>query len=1104
MNPLTRLRELAQQLALQNAPHNGALKFDLYAAVQAENLQNILPQVWSEIETKLDHDPALALALARVSHVIAKRARKNDMRALADLALVRALNMCGEFDRAARLCPDVARRFEKQGDTERVMRVWLEAAWAETYLGNLQAAENDLERIRTMGGALPSGAIAARRDPAVKQAFVGLTALQLRGEWIWARILRERGHYGEALELFLRIRSAYQAQGAKHNAMRVRREIGHTHARMQPAAALKPLRTARAFFVRNKCPLEVAHCDYFIAQALTTLGRYRQAKAHLNRAQRAFRRQSAAFFEGCCELDFGYLLWFLDEHQKMLIHSQRARTLFLDLRAIQETASSEINIGVALVALDRYAEAIPYFESGMEHSLTSGRTTKAAVCLLNLGDIYLEQSQYGRALDHFLRARELLEAAGNVERIIACDLRLAEGYLGVAAHKQASVAVERAFRLAAQEKMTMRRAHCELYRAQLLLLRGQARRATAALGRARTYFARRKQTSHLAWCDRLLAEIPSPHRSRSLARLAASRQVFRRRQQIVEVAHCDLARGELYLRWHEWRAASGALARAHRILDNDFPAQHARILYGLARIARAQKQRRRALDYLVQGAHVLAQVRRTVGLESLSNSFSGSRQKVIREGLLLARREQDPAAGLALVEAAKAQTFSQALPTQAWRLQSADERVRELEERERALHAHLEQERQNLSPAPDTVDSRPRQKSGSGISGAAGRRRVHALTVEYEQVAQELRLARRSFAGVPTLDPFVLAAFRAAATKRWGDAWLALDYFLEKDRLYVVTVDRSRVNLHVRRWGWHEQYLLQQVTHLHPDMRELIFNGTLRGRTIPSFENPLALLSETLLPPEALELEGATLLVAPHQALHQFPFQALEIRNQFLAERVTLAYTPTLQTYTQVCENAAPLAMDTVLLSGIQTFEGNLGALAHTRREVNQIRRQYPGATVLWQDRATRSRLLEWNRSGRLRDFSILHFATHATVQADAPHLSAIHLGQQELTVPDISNFVLDARLVTLSACSGNIGTGGSGDEWVSLARSFFYAGARALVASLWQVGDESTTKLMGAFYRGLSKGKTISASLALAQLELIRAGASPYQWAPFVAIGDV
>lgn len=1044
----------------------------------------------------------MALSLARIVHAISKRKRNG--RVAADLALIRALNVCGEFQQATELCTDAARRFEKQDDTANVMRVWLEAAWAATYLGDLQAAENYVDRIQTLEPIPSIEALEQPRNAKSVPQFAGLLHPSLRVEWINARILRERGKYQEALSFFLRIHSKFLQQGAKPDAMRVLREIGHTHTRMTPTASLKPLQTARVFFAATKCPLEVAHCDYFIAQALTNLSQYRQALVRLAKAQETFCKQDAIFFDGCCDLDFGYIFWFLDRYQDMLVHSQRARSLFLNLGAIQESASSEINIGVALVALNRYADAIPFFESGMQQSLTSGRMTKGAVCLLNLGDIYLKQSQYGRALEHFLRARDILWVARNMERVVACELRLAQSYLGVAAYKQASTAVERAYSLSVQEKMTTRRLQCELYRAQLFLLRGQSPRAAAALRRARTHFARNNQALHVAWSNRLLAEIPSRRRAAALAQLAGSREVFRRKHQFVEVAYCDLARGEIHLRWHQWNEAFKALSRAHRVLHKDFPTQHARILYGLARIAQAQKQPQRALNYLVEGAHTLAQVRRTLGLESLSNSFFGAQQKVVRDGLWLATKEQSPDAALALIEDAKAQTFSQALPTQVWRLPLANERVRELEKRERALHDRLEQSRHRLEVQLETESPEASRRGSSGISPFVWRRKNHSLMAEYEQVAQELRLARRGFAGVPVLDPFSLATFREAANRRWGDAWLALDYFLDKDRLYIVVVGSAHLKLHVRPWGWYEKQVLQQATHLHPDMRELVFNGTLRGQTMMPFESPLTHLGERLLPPEALELEDATLLIAPHQSLHQFPFQALQVKSKFLAERVTVAYSPTLQTYAQVCESVRRSSMDAVLLAGFQTFEGGLQGLEHTRREVNQIQRQYPGTTVLWQDQETRSRFLDWNQSGRLRDFSILHFATHATVHAGAPHLSAIRLGNEDLTVSDISTFVLNARLVTLSACSGNIGDGGSGDEWVSLARSFFYAGARALVASLWQVDDESTTKLMSTLYKELSKGEPISASLRSAQLELIRSGASPYQWAPFVAIGDV
>jgi len=58
--------------------------------------------------------------------------------------------------------------------------------------------------------------------------------------------------------------------------------------------------------------------------------------------------------------------------------------------------------------------------------------------------------------------------------------------------------------------------------------------------------------------------------------------------------------------------------------------------------------------------------------------------------------------------------------------------------------------------------------------------------------------------------------------------------------------------------------------------------------------------------------------------------------------------------------------------------------------------------------------------------------------------------------------------------------------------------------SALWDVDDESTTKLMELFYKGLARGESIAAALTFAQRERIRQGASPFQWAPFVAIGNV
>jgi CHAT domain-containing protein len=64
--------------------------------------------------------------------------------------------------------------------------------------------------------------------------------------------------------------------------------------------------------------------------------------------------------------------------------------------------------------------------------------------------------------------------------------------------------------------------------------------------------------------------------------------------------------------------------------------------------------------------------------------------------------------------------------------------------------------------------------------------------------------------------------------------------------------------------------------------------------------------------------------------------------------------------------------------------------------------------------------------------------------------------------------------------------------------------GAQAVLATLWSVADQSTSRLMQRYYTArqhLNK----AAALRKAQLEMIEneAEAAPYRWAPFVLMGN-
>jgi CHAT domain-containing protein len=73
------------------------------------------------------------------------------------------------------------------------------------------------------------------------------------------------------------------------------------------------------------------------------------------------------------------------------------------------------------------------------------------------------------------------------------------------------------------------------------------------------------------------------------------------------------------------------------------------------------------------------------------------------------------------------------------------------------------------------------------------------------------------------------------------------------------------------------------------------------------------------------------------------------------------------------------------------------------------------------------------------------------------------------------------------------------------LNRRSWLPAARAVVASLWNVEDSSTTALMKAFYTHLAQHEDKALALAHAKRDMLEhyGDPSPYYWAPFVLVGE-
>lgn len=1096
MRLLAAIRRLARQYAHPtsgvrlNVPDATRIETEIARRVRQANLNEIPPLLWNELENHLDHNPALGVALARVLHAIAKRRRNRLDRVTADLALIRALNISGEYNRVVHLCAGAVARAAKLKKREIVARLWLEAAWAQVYLGNLETAQTHLETARTaLSGTVPD------------------LEIELRLEWIQARILRERGEFNIALARFESIRERWLAAGNVLTATRALCEIGLTRTRLNPSTALPPLEQALQIFQEADCPTDAALCQCILAQAKMDMGRFQEARTDLLASQTTARTHGLRFLDAVCTFELGYLACEQTEFPDAIAYTTTAHDLFDELNASQELASTKVNLGWIMTRLDRFEQALEYLHSAAQLALDGGRQTKAAVCYGNIGSVYFKQGHYAQALEYQLRAREIFARQNMVERLIECDLELGYIYYAMGDYRAALAAFEYPARTSRELKMWSLLAESQLYRAHALIADGKRAAARKALTESRALFVKNKQSAFIALCDRLAAKI-EPDRRAALAGLERSRRNFQRHELDVEVALCDLTRAELQIEWRDWAAAKSSLVRANQVLGEAFPDQSWRVAYNLARVAQAQNDLAQAQQYYAQTAQLLARLRGAMWVESFSNVLFASRRYALDNALEFFAQQQFRENALALIETAKAQVFVHSLGVREWRTGERDQpEVKALVAREQELYRQLQTARaqSTFQVAPGTPTStRGIEFSERGLAQRTAERQ--ALANEYEKVVARLHLIQQGLRGVPDLSPFDLDAFRDMANTRWGQDWNVLSYYFAQDRLYIVWLSPHTLQVTFAPWSDDDQAALNRAAGTHANVRELVYNQTIHGVRAPGDPTEsLRYLAKRLIPAELLaSTQDQICIVVPHGTLHLLPFAALLGESAPLLEHLTFLYTPGLQALVQLAQ-AAPTTRTRprFLTLGVESFVDRAPTLEHTRAEIDSMESLLgKQATVRWQKDATRAWLLKQNDAHALRRFDHLHFATHAIVEMEAPHTGRILLADGDLTVLEILDLDLNARLVTLSVCSSAVGKGGSGDEWVGLARAFFYAGARAIVASLWAVDDQSTVQLMEKFYKNLNNGYSIARSLQMAQASLRALGYSPYQWAPFIAIG--
>jgi CHAT domain-containing protein len=402
--------------------------------------------------------------------------------------------------------------------------------------------------------------------------------------------------------------------------------------------------------------------------------------------------------------------------------------------------------------------------------------------------------------------------------------------------------------------------------------------------------------------------------------------------------------------------------------------------------------------------------------------------------------------------------------------------------------------------------------------------------------------------------PATLAAGLARRTQdALGPSRVLVEYLVTDERSYAFVVSSARVNVVPIAVG--RAALREQVERLLRPFRQLRSGQVDLARLEYDSRQAYELHRAIFAPVRPLLGSATDVVIVPDDVLNFLPFEALveaappavqpsaalhgEYASQpFLLRRYTISYVPSaadllpgepakqlakpsMRLFAMANPTAGraapPPAQDDPLRRQLRSagFGAYLAPLPGAEAEVERIARTFPGglSTVVVGANAT-----EEVYKAEAGKHAILHFAAHAIASDGQPLYSTLVLAPDAakkddgfLQAYEVLRTPLNADLVVLSGCETAVGSEDVGQGLVGLVAAFQQAGAKSVLPTLWSI-DESTSEMMGAFYRAMGDGRTTAAALRQAKLQMlqqrVRMGkaevslAHPFFWAPFILVG--
>ncbi len=847
-----------------------------------------------------------------------------------------------------------------------------------------------------------------------------------------------------------------------------------------------------------------------LGTAYSRLGQKRRALEHFEPAAKIYRdiqdRRRLAIVTG----NIGATYAEIGEYQRALDHHQTALAVQRELSNRKSEGIALNNIGAAYSSLAEYQKALDSYTAALQIYRSLDLRWNSAVSMHNIGWVYATLGDRARALEYYQQALGILREVKDQWGLGNTLNNLGEIHAANGNHRKALETFS--------EALALRRAagHADGEATTL----GNIAGALAKLGEtdtAREHLERAVAILRVSGDRRRLAA--------TLQRLGALHREQRNQQRALDCLDEAL---EIARAIREKRREAETLAELARV-EQDRNA-----------IAQAQQRAGAALA-------AFESLRLTLASPALRASFFAAARgaQELNVELLMRLHGERPRDGfkamaLLATERGRARSLLELLAESGVELRegAAAPLVARERELERFIAGKAEQQTRMLS------------RKHSEAEAAAASKELDALAAELDQVQSRIREGSPRYAALTRPRPLNLDEIQL---KILDENTLLLEFALGPSRSYLWAVTPASVDV----------YELPGRSEIESCVRRVRDLLTARNQNAPA-ESPAARAarirqadrdylaaaaraSRMLLAPAVPQLGQKRLLIVAEGILNYLSFAALPDPNTNAANSTPLIVNHEIVTAPSAsvlaglrreaagrrmadktlavladpvfsADDARILRRPNAASAGGLRSEADGGAsrfarLRFTRVEAEAIvRLAKPGATMKALDfDASREAVLSPD-FGRYR---IVHFATHSLLDNERPELSGVVLslvnqsGRPQngfLRLYDIYNLRLGADLVVLSACQTALGREIKGEGLIGLTRGFFYAGARRVVASLWETDDRTAAELMKLFYEGiLVRNERPAAALRSAQVATWkRAGwEQPYFWAPFVLQGE-